>query len=110
MPTVIAADEALSSCSQNAAYSPIIVAAQIRSAKAQAESGNPAILTVRLWVKLAVLYSMESTGGAEERGLKCLIEVTSNFGHTLVTELSEQGRGLVVFEYPSAIVVFIEDD
>ena len=45
MPTVIAADEALSSCSQN--YSPTIMAAQIRSAKAQAESGNPAMVTVR---------------------------------------------------------------
>src|SRR5260221_4204127 len=47
MPTVTAADEALSSCSKNAAYSPTIMAAQIRSAKAQAESGNPAMVTVR---------------------------------------------------------------
>jgi hypothetical protein len=47
MPTVTAADEALSSCSQNAAYSPTIMAAQIRSAKAQAESGKPAMVTVR---------------------------------------------------------------
>src|ERR1700730_11383149 len=47
MPTVTAADEAPSICSQNAAYSPTIMAAQIRSAKAQAESGNPATVTVR---------------------------------------------------------------
>jgi hypothetical protein len=39
MPTVTAAEEALSSCSQNAAYSPTIMAAQIRKAKA-----HPAIL------------------------------------------------------------------
>ena len=50
MPTVTAADEALSSCSQNAAYSPTIMAAQIRKAKAQAEGGNPAIMTV-LWAR-----------------------------------------------------------
>ena len=48
MPTVTAADEALSSCSQNAAYSPTIMAAQIRNAKAQAESGNPAAVRSRL--------------------------------------------------------------
>src|SRR6185503_13082464 len=42
MPTVTAAEEALSSCSQNAAYSATIMAAQVRSANAQAESGNPA--------------------------------------------------------------------
>ncbi|HYZ31020.1 MAG TPA: hypothetical protein VE684_01915 [Crenalkalicoccus sp.] len=47
MPTVIAADEAFSSCSQNAAYNATIMAAQIRSAKAQAERGKPATLTVR---------------------------------------------------------------
>src|ERR1700730_10133445 len=47
MPTVTAADEALSSCSQNAAYSATIMAAQIRSAKAQVESGNPAMMIVR---------------------------------------------------------------
>ena len=47
MPTVTAADEALSSCSQNAAYSATIMAAQIRSANAQAESGNPAMAAVR---------------------------------------------------------------
>jgi hypothetical protein len=47
MATVTAADEALSSCSQNAAYSATIMAAQIRSAKAQVESGNPAIVIVR---------------------------------------------------------------
>src|SRR6202171_3661381 len=47
MPTVTAADEALSSCSQNAAYSPTIIAIQIRSAKAQVESGNPAMVMVR---------------------------------------------------------------
>src|SRR5260370_31807415 len=47
MPTVTAADEALSSCSQNAAYSATIMAAQIRSAKAQVESGNPAMVIVR---------------------------------------------------------------
>src|SRR4029453_1615756 len=42
MPTVTAAEEALSSCSQNAAYSATIMAAQVRSANAQAERGNPA--------------------------------------------------------------------
>src|SRR5882762_10055664 len=47
MATVTAADEALSSCSQNAAYSATIMAAQIRSAKAQVESGNPAMVMVR---------------------------------------------------------------
>src|SRR6266849_6833611 len=47
MATVTAADEALSSCSQNAAYSPTIIAIQIRSAKAQVESGNPAMVMVR---------------------------------------------------------------
>src|SRR5258708_40167029 len=47
MATVTAADEALSSCSQNAAYSATIMAAQIRRAKAQVESGNPAIVMVR---------------------------------------------------------------
>src|SRR5258706_4151019 len=47
MATVTAADEALSSCSQNAAYSATIMAAQIRSAKAQVESGNPAMMIVR---------------------------------------------------------------
>ena len=47
MPTVTAADDALSSCSQNAAYSATIMAAQIRNAKTQAESGNPAMVTVR---------------------------------------------------------------
>jgi hypothetical protein len=47
MPTVTAADEGLSSCSQNAAYSATIMAAQIRSANAQAESGNPTIVTAR---------------------------------------------------------------
>src|SRR5580700_1213375 len=47
MATVTAADEALSSCSQNAAYSATIMAAQIRSAKAQVESGNPAMMMVR---------------------------------------------------------------
>src|SRR5258706_15046944 len=46
MATVTAADDALSSCSQNAAYSATIMAAQIRSAKAQAESGNPAMMIV----------------------------------------------------------------
>ena len=71
MPTVTAADEALSSCSQNAAYNPSIIAAQIRSAKAHAESGNPAMVNMRqalllaepemalstLRVKLTSLYS-----------------------------------------------------
>src|SRR5882672_12367716 len=47
MATVTAADEALSSCSQNAAYSATIMAAQIRSAKAQVERGNPAMVMVR---------------------------------------------------------------
>src|SRR5882757_5045828 len=47
MATVTAADEALSSCSQNAAYSATIMAVQIRSAKAQVESGNPAMVIVR---------------------------------------------------------------
>src|SRR4051794_6939232 len=47
MPTVTAADEAPSSCSQNAAYSATIMAAQIRSANAQAESGNPAKVVMR---------------------------------------------------------------
>ena len=47
MPTVTAAEEALSSCSQNAAYRATIMAAQIRSANAQAESGNPAKAAMR---------------------------------------------------------------
>src|SRR5258708_27200355 len=47
MATVTAADEALSSCSQNAAYSATIMATQIRSAKAQGESGNPAMVIGR---------------------------------------------------------------
>src|SRR5260370_11957716 len=47
MATVTAADEALSSCSQNAPYSAAIMATQIRSAKAQVESGNPAMAMVR---------------------------------------------------------------
>src|SRR6202171_5049649 len=47
MATVTAADEAPSSCSQNAAHSATIMAAQIRSAKAQVESGNPATVMVR---------------------------------------------------------------
>jgi hypothetical protein len=34
------------SCSQNAAYSATIMAAQIRSARAQLESGNPTTVTV----------------------------------------------------------------
>jgi hypothetical protein len=46
MPTVIAADEALSSCSQNAAYSPTIMVAQIRSANAHPETGKPAMVAV----------------------------------------------------------------
>src|SRR5260370_40009763 len=47
MAAVTAADEALSRCSQNAAYSATIMAAQIRSAKAQGDSGNPAMVMVR---------------------------------------------------------------
>jgi hypothetical protein len=54
MPTVTAADEALSSRSQNAAYRPVIMAAQIRSAKAQAEiedsinQGRTAFVTAKI--------------------------------------------------------------
>ena len=47
MATVTAADDALSSCSQNAAYSATTMAIQIRTAKTHAESGNPAMVTVR---------------------------------------------------------------
>jgi hypothetical protein len=47
MPTVVAADEAFSNCSQKAAYRATIMAAQVRSAKAQAQSGKPAMATVR---------------------------------------------------------------
>ena len=32
-----------------------------------------------------------SIGGAQEGGLECLIEVTSNLGHALVAELPEEG-------------------
>ena len=46
MPTVSAAIEGLSSCSQNVAYSANIIAAQVRKAKTQAETGNPAIVVV----------------------------------------------------------------
>src|SRR5882757_10528611 len=64
MATVTAADEALSSCSQNAAYSATIMAAQIRSAKAQVESGNPAMVMVRE----TPCTSVTATGSA---GLTC---------------------------------------
>ena len=37
------------------------------------------------------IFHGRSTGGAQERGLECLIEVTSNLGHTLVAELPEEG-------------------
>jgi hypothetical protein len=37
------------------------------------------------------IFHGRSTGGAQERGLECLIEVTSNLGHTLVAELAEEG-------------------
>jgi hypothetical protein len=47
MPTVTAAVEALSNCSQNVAYSATIMAAQVRKAKAQADGGNPATMTAR---------------------------------------------------------------
>src|SRR6202049_1573262 len=60
MATVTAADEALSSCSQNAAYSATITAAQIRSAKAQVESGNPAMVMVRE----TLCTSVRATGAA----------------------------------------------
>ena len=46
MPTVSAAIEGLSSCSQNVAYSANIIAAQVRKAKTQAETGNPAIVVI----------------------------------------------------------------
>src|ERR1700730_8859733 len=100
MPTVTAADEAPSICSQNAAYSPTIMATQIRSAKAQAESGKPAMVTVRrtlctrvmttcgYWVKLArITFHGRLIGREQERGLKAPIEVKSNLGHTLVAAL-----------------------
>src|SRR5260221_558966 len=60
MATVTAADEALSSCSQNAAYSATIMAAQIRSAKAQVESGNPAMVNV----PATLCTSVTATGAA----------------------------------------------
>ena len=63
MPTVTAADEALSSCSQNAAYSATIMAAQIRSAKAQVESGNPAMVMVRE----TLCTSVTATGAARPK-------------------------------------------
>jgi hypothetical protein len=45
-----------------------------------------------LRVKLAsFIFHGRSFGGAQERGLECLIEVTSNLGHTLVAELPEEG-------------------
>ncbi len=59
MPTVIAADEALSSCSQKAAYSATIIAAQVRSAKAQAQSGKPAMVTVRRFARASWLRAHE---------------------------------------------------
>src|SRR5258705_522943 len=64
MPTVTAADEALSSCSQNAAYSATIMVAQIRSAKAQVESGNPAMVMVRE----ALSTRVTATGAARLTG------------------------------------------
>ena len=104
MPTVTEAVEGLSSCSQNAAYSPTIMAAQIRSAKAQAENGNPAMVTVRrtsyarvmtscgYWVRLArITFHGQLIGREQECGLKGPIEAKSNLGHTLVAELPEQG-------------------
>lgn len=41
MLTVTAADQALSSCSQDAAYSATIMAAQVRKTKPQTDSGKP---------------------------------------------------------------------
>jgi len=71
MPTVIAAEEAPSSCSQNAAYSATIMAAQIRSAKAQAESEKPETVTVRrsLCTRVTVtgLSNEKPTGRRRER-------------------------------------------
>jgi hypothetical protein len=37
------------------------------------------------------MFHGRSTGGAQERGLECLIEVTSNLGHALIAELPEEG-------------------
>ena len=46
MLTVTAADQPLSSCSQNAAYGAIVMVAQVRNANPQTESGNPAMVIV----------------------------------------------------------------
>jgi|SRR5450631_1823223 hypothetical protein len=73
MPTVTAADEALSSCSQNAAYSATIMATQIRSAKAQVESGNPAMVMVRETLRMrgtatGTARLTRGAGGASKAG------------------------------------------
>src|SRR5713226_8629658 len=73
MPTVTAADEALSSCSQNAAYSATIIVDQIRSAKAQVESGNPAMVILRETLCTRVTATgaarlTRGTGGASKAG------------------------------------------
>src|SRR5437879_6222469 len=84
MATVTAADEALSSCSQNAAYSATIMAAQIRSAKAQVESGNPAMVIVpetlftRVTATGAVRLTRNLGGYLPLLGVTSLIAVVPN--------------------------------
>src|SRR5260370_23766691 len=91
MPTVTAADEALSSCSQNAAYSATIMAAQIRSAKAQVESGNPAIVIVpetlftRVTATGAVRLTRDLGGYLPLLGVTSLIAVVPILSQITVT-------------------------
>src|SRR6267142_3787379 len=91
MATVTAADEALSSCSQNAAYSATIMAAQIRSAKAQVESGNPAMVIVpetlftRVTATGAARLTRDLGGYLPLLGVASLIAVLPNFSQITVT-------------------------
>src|SRR5258708_39755739 len=108
MPTVTAADEALSRCSQNAAYSPTIMAAQIRSAKAQAESGNPAMVTGRRTLCTTVMAtcgfacearSTSTIGRCPEQGAReRLVQSTRDCVHLLIGKLAECCRWLVILE------------
>jgi hypothetical protein len=91
MATVTAADEALSSCSQNAAYSATIMAVQIRSAKAQVESGNPAMVIVRetLCTRVtatgAARLTRDLDGYLPLLGVASLIAVVTIFSQMTVT-------------------------
>src|ERR1700730_6075002 len=91
MPTGTAADESLSSCSQNAAYSATIIAVQIRSAKAQVESGNPAMVMVRetLCTRVtatgAVRLTRDLDGYLPLLGVASLIAVVPIFSQITVT-------------------------